>query len=55
MKKESKIIIVVKDGLIAARCRPLGLTAYGDSKREAVEKLKRMFAAYVDAHLRGQL
>ena len=36
--------------MFAARIRELGLTAYGDTEEEAVEKVKRMFATYVYAH-----
>jgi hypothetical protein len=34
----------------AARIKPLGLTAYGDSQDEASRKVKRMFAFAVEAH-----
>lgn len=33
--------------LFAARVPPLGLTAYGGTKEEAMEKLKAMFASLV--------
>jgi predicted RNase H-like HicB family nuclease len=33
----------------AARCRPIGLTTYSNTPENAVNKLKQMFGAYVDA------
>ena len=35
-----------------ARCRPLGLTAHGDTKEKACNKLKEMFAYLVDLNMR---
>ena len=39
-----------KDGAIfyAAIASPSGLIAYGDTKEQAVERLKKMFAFWVD-------
>jgi hypothetical protein len=34
----------------AARCLPLGLTAYGDTENEAWEKLEIMFHSYLLVH-----
>ncbi|GAF74928.1 unnamed protein product [marine sediment metagenome] len=36
----------------AARALPLGLTAYGGTKEEAVERLKTMFGLWVDSNVR---
>ena len=30
-----------------SRCRPLGLTAYGDTQQESLDKLVRMFGSLV--------
>jgi len=32
----------------AARCKPLGLTAYGNTEEEAWDKLKRMYSTLVN-------
>ena len=43
-------------GRFAARIRPLGLTAYGDSKDAASDRLKSMFASAVETRrARGTL
>ena len=34
--------------LYAARLRPLSLTAYADTKEEAIEKLKAMACVFID-------
>ncbi len=39
-----------EEGVHAARIRSLGITGYGHSEEEAAEKIKRMFAAMVNAH-----
>ena len=44
-KKENKV-------WYAARCRPLGLSAYGNTKDEAVARLKKMFEFWVDVHMK---
>lgn len=36
----------------AARVRPIGITAYGTSRMEAFEKLKKMFSIMVDANMK---
>ena len=36
----------------AARCLPLGLTAYGDTKEEVWERLKLLFNSHVDAYVK---
>lgn len=36
----------------AARCLPLGLTAYGDTREQAWDKLKAMFAVSVDLNVK---
>jgi hypothetical protein len=58
MEKQEKVVVVLpmrylvnaKKDMYAARIRDLGLTAYGSTKEEAKQKVKRMFAAYVAAH-----
>lgn len=53
-----KVVVVVAPdflhneatGAYAARVRPLGLTAYGDTLDAAAAKVKRMFASMVNAH-----
>jgi len=35
------------DHTFVARCRPLGLTAYGDTQAQANDKLARMFVSLV--------
>ena len=39
----------------AARILPLGLTAYGDTKEEAVEKLKKMVVYWIDLKMKNIL
>ena len=38
-----------KGSFYAARCMPLGLTAYGDTPEEAKTRLKEMFCLLVNA------
>ena len=61
---ERKVVVMVSPlGLhsketdrFAARIKPLGLTAYGDSQDEASRKVKMMFVSAVAAHrLKGDL
>ena len=64
MSNERKVVVMVsptylhdkESGRFAARIKPLGLTAYGDSRDEALRKVRRMFASAVSAHrLKGDL
>lgn len=58
MPKERKVVVVASPAYLrdkesdrfAARIKPLGLTAYGDSLDEVSRKVKRMFASAVSAH-----
>ena len=58
MSEERKVVVMVSPAYLrdresnrfAARIRPLGLTAYGDSLDEVSRKVKRMFASAVSAH-----
>ena len=58
MAYEGKVVVNIapeylhneEEGIHAARIRPLGITAYGRSEEDAAEKIKRMFAAAVNAH-----
>ena len=58
MTQKGKVVAVVspeylyneEEGVHAARIRPLGITGYGRSEDEAAAKIKRMFAAMVNAH-----
>lgn len=51
-----KVVVIVKpdvyshsDGSVfAARFRSLGLTAYGDSRKEALDSLHTMFRVFID-------
>lgn len=55
---EERVVVLVKLDVLrkpstntfAARINQLGLTAYGKTHDEAVQKVKRMFAASVQAH-----
>ena len=57
-EKEGRVVAVVTVQLFkrrhgstfAARCQPLGLTAYGEYPDQAVAKMKRMYGAAVRAH-----
>lgn len=58
MAYEGKVVVNItpeylhneEEGIHAARIQPLGITAYGRSEEDAAEKIKRMFAAAVNAH-----
>ena len=58
MNREEMVVVYLpmrylvnnKKDLYATRIRELGLTAYGSTKDEAAQKIKRMFAAYVAVH-----
>lgn len=50
-----EILATIPKPGFAARCKVLGLTAYGDTKELAAEKLKRMMASYVEASLKREL
>lgn len=58
MAHEGKVVVNIapeylhneEEGIHAARIRPLGITAYGRSEEDTAEKIKRMFAAAVNAH-----
>ena len=58
MSNESKVVVMVspahmhdkESGRFAARIKPLGLTAYGNSRDESLRKVRRMFASAVSAH-----
>ena len=52
--EQSKWFEIVKrekdnEVFFAARCRPLGLTAYGDTPLGARERLNKMFSLLADA------
>lgn len=49
---EKMVEVIERDKYIAVRTRRLGLTAYGDTIEEATQKMKRMFVAWLDAHLK---
>ena len=36
--------------IIAARCKPLGLTAYGDNDSEALDSLEKLVKTFIVAH-----
>ena len=42
-----------ENGLFAARFRSLGLTAYGDTREDALAALKSLFSFFVDKHREG--
>ena len=50
IKQRFELRKIEQDGDVyhAARCRPLGLTAYGDTPLMAIERLKKMFGLLVD-------
>lgn len=58
MATEEAVVVVVRpktlhhDGkdIYATRIRQLGLTAYGDTHEESLQKVKKMFVAFVKAH-----
>jgi len=58
MATEEAVVVVVRPktlyhqgkNMYAARIRQLGLTAYGDTSEESLQKVKQMFAALVKAH-----
>ena len=58
MLNERKVVVMVvpthlhdeESGRFAARIKPLGLTAYGNSRDESLRKVRRMFASAVSAH-----
>ena len=56
MKKKFEFVELNGEGgfFYAARLRPLGLTAYADTKGGAVKKLKKMVCVYVDAHVKRE-
>jgi len=46
-------IVNIESSSYVARCRPLGLTAYGNSEEEACKELKKMFSVWVDVNVRS--
>lgn len=56
--KTRRVVVVVRQhvlknaqtGAFAARIPELGLTAYGETAEKAVAKVRRMYAASVQAH-----
>ena len=58
MTRDGKVVVVVspeylyndEEGIYAAQMQDLGITGYGRTEEEAGEKIKRMFAAMVNAH-----
>lgn len=45
-------VINTENSYHAARVRSLGITAYGNSPEEALEKLKEMFSIMIDINIR---
>jgi len=58
MVAEKPVVVVVRPEMLyhpekdmyAARIRALGLTAYGDTCKESVQKVKKMFGLFVKCH-----